>query len=115
MQRQEVFKLCRFPGWSEKHTPLFLSMTPTHRLGCLGLIELIVAHSGGAFLAVVCPHPPLLVDPFIFLHAYTLEEDTDFGRIFRAELSSGSFKSGGGSELVIGRRLLFEVRVIGGC
>lgn len=71
-------------------------MTPTHSIG------FIVVHSEGAFLAVVCPHPPLLVDPFIFLQAYIMEEDMNFHRVFRAKVSLRSLKVSGGKQSAIG-------------
>lgn len=89
-------------------------MTPTHRLGCLGLIELIVAISEGAFPALICPHPPLLVDPFIFLLAYILEEFIDFHRVFRAKVSLRFFKFSDDRQSIIGSRWLLEARLIGG-
>lgn len=89
-------------------------MNPTHRLGCLGLIELIVTISEGAFPVLRCPHPPLLIDPFIFLLAYILEEIIDFHHVFRAKVSLRCFKVSGDRQSIIGFGRLLEARMIGG-
>ena len=80
----------------------------------LGLIELIAAISEGAFLALICPHPPLLVDPFIFLLTYVLEEVIDFHRVIRTKVSLRCFKVSGDRQSIIGMRRLLEARMIGG-
>lgn len=79
-----------------------------------GLIELIAAISEGAFLALICPHPPLLVDPVIFLLTYILEEMIDFHRVFRTKVALRCFKVRGDRQSIIGMRRFLEAVMIGG-